>query len=65
MHLLDERSWEFYSEGLRREDQIRMGTFISSAIARGHANAKDFRVRFPIPQSALDANPELKQNDGY
>ena len=65
MHLLDERGWEFYSEGLRREDQIRMGTFISSAIERGVTNAKETHKLFPIPQSALDANPMLEQNDGY
>lgn len=66
MHLLQERGWEFYSEvGIRREDQIRMGTFISSAIARGHSNAKDYMTLFPIPQSAMDANPKLVQTKGY
>ncbi|MFC4871058.1 RagB/SusD family nutrient uptake outer membrane protein [Negadavirga shengliensis] len=65
-HLLDERAWEFYSEvGIRREDQIRMGTFISSAIERGHTNAHPSRVVFPIPQAAMDANPSLVQNDNY
>jgi starch-binding outer membrane protein, SusD/RagB family len=65
-HLLQERAWEFYGEaGIRREDQIRMGTFISSAIARGHVNAQPFRVLFPIPQAAMDANPKLEQNEGY
>ena len=64
--LLMERGWEFYTEvGIRREDQIRMGTFISSAIARGHSNAKPTMVLFPIPQSAMDANPKLVQNAGY
>ncbi|MEQ9443580.1 MAG: RagB/SusD family nutrient uptake outer membrane protein [Cyclobacteriaceae bacterium] len=65
MHLLDERGWEFYSEGKRREDQIRMGTFISSALGRGISNAKSYHVLFPIPQAAMDANPMLEQNDGY
>lgn len=65
-HLLNERGWEFYGEvGIRREDQIRMGTFISSALARGRVNAQPFRVLFPIPQAAMDANPMLKQNEGY
>jgi hypothetical protein len=66
VHLLLERGWEFYTEvGIRREDQIRMGTFVSSAIARGHTNAKPTMVVFPIPQTAMDANPKLVQNDGY
>lgn len=65
-HLLKERGWEFYGEaGICREDQIRTGTFISSAIVRGHDNAKPFRVLFPIPQAAMDGNPKLVQNDGY
>ena len=63
-HLLKERGWEFFSEGKRREDQIRMGTFISNAVARGK-NAKPFQVLYPLPQSELEANPNLKQNDGY
>ena len=33
-HLLNERAWELYCEAfIRREDMIRFGTFISSAIA--------------------------------
>lgn len=63
-HLLNERAWEFYSEALRREDQIRMGTFISSAVSRGKP-AKSTHVLFPIPQAAMDANPLLVQNPGY
>ncbi|HEX5552983.1 MAG TPA: RagB/SusD family nutrient uptake outer membrane protein [Chitinophagaceae bacterium] len=65
-HLLKERGWEFYNErAIRRQDQIRMGTFISSAIARGHANAKPYMVLFPIPQQSMDSNPKLVQNSGY
>ncbi len=65
-YLVKARGWEFYDEaGIRREDQIRLGTFISSAIARGHTNAKPYRVSFPIPQAAMDANPRLVQNEGY
>lgn len=62
--ILAERGREFYSEGLRREDLIRHGKFISSAIARGHA-AKNHHVVFPIPLQQIDANPKLEQNDGY
>lgn len=62
--ILQERAWEFYFEGKRREDLIRQDRFISGAIARGK-NAKPFHVRFPIPQLELDANDLIKQNDGY
>lgn len=63
-HLLNERGWEFFSEGKRREDMIRMGTFISNAKARGK-NAQPFHVLYPLPQAEVEANPNLKQNEGY
>lgn len=63
-HILDERGWEFYYEGKRREDLIRNGKFIEMAQDRG-INAKDYQVRFPIPQPAMDSNPALEQNEGY
>lgn len=62
--LLDERKWEFFSEGKRRQDLLRHGRFLDDAVARGK-NAKAFHALFPIPQSEMDANPELVQNDGY
>ncbi|WPP51894.1 RagB/SusD family nutrient uptake outer membrane protein [Catalinimonas niigatensis] len=64
-HILQERGWEFYSEGKRRNDLIRMGQYISNAQARGITNAQAFHVRFPIPLDVMDSNPELVQNEGY
>jgi len=65
-HLFNERAWEFYNEaGIRREDLIRFGEFVSSAHARGKTNATENHMRFPIPQPARDADPSLGQNDGY
>lgn len=64
-HIVNERGWEFYCEGIRREDLIRTGRLISYAKARGVTNAKDFHVLFAIPQQALDSDPLLKQNPGY
>lgn len=63
-HILDERGWEFWWEGKRREDLIRHGEFIKRAQERG-APAQSHMVRHPIPQFALDANPKLEQNPGY
>ncbi len=63
-HILKERGWEFWWEGIRRLDLIRHGKFIEKAVARG-LPAKSHHVRFPIPQFALDANPMLEQNAGY
>lgn len=64
-HLLLERGWEFYSEGKRRHDMIRMGVLIENAQARGITRAQDHHCRYPIPQTAMDANPLLIQNEGY
>lgn len=63
--ILRERGWEFFSEGKRREDLIRQKKFISKAVERGVANARDFRILFPIPQSEVDANNAIVQNPGY
>lgn len=63
-HILDERGWEFWWEGKRRDDLIRHGVFIQQAQERG-LPAEPHHVRHPIPQFALDANPNLEQNSGY
>jgi hypothetical protein len=63
--ILRERGWEFYSEGLRREDLLRHNKFISLAVARGVATASDKHKLFPIPQTEIDANPLCEQNTGY
>ncbi|QGY42561.1 RagB/SusD family nutrient uptake outer membrane protein [Maribellus comscasis] len=62
--ILAERSWEFHTEGLRRQDLIRQERFISDAVDRGWS-AEDYMVLYPIPQSEMDANPNLIQNEGY
>ena len=63
--LLAERGRELFCEGQRRQDLIRQGEFIKSAIARGK-NAKEYQVLFPIPQFAItEAGGILKQNPGY
>ena len=61
--LLDERGRELYWEGIRRVDQIRFGTFDDTWDAK--TVTEPFRVLFPIPQQALDSNPNLVQNPGY
>ncbi|GEO03474.1 outer membrane protein [Adhaeribacter aerolatus] len=63
-HILQERGWEFFTEGKRREDLIRHGKFISSAVGRGKA-AKPYHVLYPIPQREIEANANLEQNEGY
>ncbi len=62
--ILEERGREFHTEGLRRQDLIRHGKFIEYAIKRG-LNAKEYQILFPIPQSEIDKNENLIQNNGY
>ncbi|MDX2282408.1 MAG: RagB/SusD family nutrient uptake outer membrane protein [Saprospiraceae bacterium] len=61
--LLDERGRELYWEGIRRIDQVRFGTFDDTWQDKNVTEG--FRVLYPIPQQALDSNPNLKQNEGY
>ncbi len=61
--ILNERGYELYWEGWRRNDQIRFGQFLKPWFAKPQSS--DRAVLFPIPQIALDNNPNLKQNPGY
>ena len=61
--MLDERGRELYWEGFRRTDQVRFGTFDDVWSEKSVTEA--FRVLYPIPQQAMDSNPNLVQNAGY
>jgi hypothetical protein len=65
--VIKERGWEFYREGLRRDDLLRIGKFIEIAENREifEGSIEPYRRLFPIPQPAIDANPALEQNPGY
>ena len=71
--LLDERAREFMWEGHRRVDLIRYGYFTSmnypwtykGGILNGKVSIPEFRTIYPIVQSDLSANSNLKQNIGY
>lgn len=54
---------EFVFEGHRRTDNIRSGDFFRPWWEKGATQA--YRGIFPIPQSELDKNKNLKQNPGY
>jgi hypothetical protein len=62
--MLAERGRELYWEGWRRNDQIRFEKFNDPVDQRPAATAKT-RTVYPIPQRAVDTNPNLKQNAGY
>lgn len=73
-YILDERSREFYFEGVRRTDLIRFNQFGGTqatynwAYKGGNANGVTFdktRNLFPIPTSEIQANSSFVQIDGY
>ncbi len=63
-NLLAERGRELYWEGWRRNDMVRFGAF-TKPFDQKPGTTPDFRAVYPIPQQALDTNPNLKQNSGY
>lgn len=68
--ILNERLFELFGEQKRRQDLIRFGQYTNrtdaaSGIAGGKVASADYYVLFPIPQSQIDANPNLTQNPGY
>ena len=64
--ILDERGRELYWEtGIRRQDMLRHGNFISSAVDRG-LPANDYNKLFPIPSDVIiQSNGIVQQNPGY
>ncbi|PWW27535.1 RagB/SusD family nutrient uptake outer membrane protein [Chryseobacterium sp. AG844] len=70
--VLDERARELNLEGVRRQDLIRYGMFTGSSylwpwkggVKNGTSISDNYKV-FPIPTTALQANPNLTQNPGY
>jgi starch-binding outer membrane protein, SusD/RagB family len=63
--ILDERGRELYGEGVRRQDLLRNGSYISTAIAMGR-QAQPYDTLFPIPQAIIvQGEGIIAQNPGY
>jgi hypothetical protein len=63
--LLKEYGWEFCWEGSRREQLVRFGNFTTGSWTFHAPDNDPNKNLFPIPTSALNANPILIQNPGY
>lgn len=72
LDIADEWAREFYFEGRRRTDLIRLGLYTSADylwqwkgdVYEGAAIDKHYEI-YPIPIQILDANPNAIQNPGY
>lgn len=62
--ILNERGYELYWEGHRRNDLIRFGTYCAPRQEK-EQETPAYRILLPIPSSALESNDQLKQNEGY
>ncbi len=62
--ILNERARELYVEGHRRNDLIRFGKYLDARWEKDEVSSDHVRL-WPIPKDQIDANPNLKQNDGY
>ena len=71
-YIIDERSRELHWEGHRRQDLIRFNKFSGGSYnwawkgnaVNGVPISSNLNL-FPIPQAALQSNPNLTQNPGY
>ena len=63
--LLAERGREFVFEGKRRIDLIRFNKYVTADWWDHKASNDKNRELYPIPQTQIDANLNLKQNPGY
>lgn len=61
----DERLFELWGEGVRRDDLIRWGLYIQRAINDGFSGSDD-KILYPIPRSVINqTNGVVIQNPGY
>ena len=71
-YILDERGRELYWECQRRTDLVRYNKFTTAdyiwewkgGVKGGQAVSAHFNI-YPIPNTDISANPNLKQNPGY
>jgi hypothetical protein len=63
--ILDERGRELYAEGVRRQDLLRNGSYISTALAMGR-QAQPYDTLYPIPEAIIvQGEGVIGQNPGY
>ncbi|SDE44269.1 Starch-binding associating with outer membrane [Mucilaginibacter pineti] len=62
----NERLFELWGEGVRRDDLIRWGLYIKRAKDDGSTFADDNKILYPLPRNVVNqSNGIIKQNPGY
>lgn len=64
MKIYNERGFEFYWEGSRRNDMVRFNKYCEARYEKPIVTPS-YKILFPIPSSELEANPKIQQNPGY
>ena len=59
-----ERGREMFWEAVRRQDMIRFGVYTDEFQFHPADPSPHVKI-FPIPESQINANPNLQQNPGY
>lgn len=62
--IYNERGFEFYWEGSRRNDMVRFNKYCEPRYEKPKETPA-YKILFPIPITELEANPKIKQNPGY
>lgn len=64
--IMDERLFELWCEGSRRDDLIRFGKYVQRALDDGSVFANANKVLYPLPRKAVDESKgKINQNPGY
>jgi len=62
--ILNERGFEFYWENSRRNDLIRFNKYCDARYEKTTVTPA-YKILFPVPLTAYDADKNIKQNPGY
>lgn len=62
----DERLFELWGEGWRKDDLIRWNLYTQRAVNDGSTTAQAYKALLPLPRSVItQSNGVIKQNEGY
>lgn len=64
--LRDERLFELWGEGWRKDDLVRWNMYTQRAASEGSTTAQPYKALLPLPRAVItQSNGIIKQNEGY